>query len=119
MNIKEKLKERLLEIPLNYTDDREKHSLAEDINTSIEQIEPYLKELCKNGILTEMIEYICPVCHGREILDDDLLNEYLKQNGEDGYFQCEYCLSCTINPKVNITGYIYYDIENRERLKEW
>lgn len=55
MNIKLKLKERLLNIPLNYSSFREKHSLASDLNVRAIDIEILLNELCEKNILLRKI----------------------------------------------------------------
>lgn len=52
MNIKSKLKKRLLEIPDRYKAFREKHKLADDLKVETKYVEFYLNELSEKGILT-------------------------------------------------------------------
>lgn len=115
MNIKLKLKKRLLEIPDRYRTFREKHKLANDLKVETKYVEFYLNELCEKGILIEKIEYICPNCTKTTILNNDLLEELL--DGEVT-FECENCCD-EINPNKNKTGFVYYDVINKEGLINW
>ena len=49
--MKEKLKNRLLEIPINYNAFREKHRLASDIDAALTDVEELLDELLEKDIL--------------------------------------------------------------------
>lgn len=114
MSIKTKLKERLLEIPINHKSFREKHRIANDLNIDLKYIELYLNELCEDNILIKKIQYSCPKCGDTTIMDNELLNEIIK----DGYFECDNCMEF-INPNKNITGYVYYDIKDKRLLESW
>lgn len=114
MSIKGKLKERLLEIPINHKAFREKCRLASDLNVEVKYIEFYLHELCEKNILLKKIEYICPNCGETTVMDDNLLNEIL----EEEHFECDNCFDF-VNPKKNTTGYVYYDIKDKEKLINW
>ena len=114
MNIKQKLKERLLKIPVNYRAFREKHRLADDIGCDCEKVEFYLNELVALDILIEKKQYVCPNCGDTVNMSRETLDEYL----EDGYFACDNCMNF-INPDNNTTGFVYYDIKDREALTNW
>lgn len=58
MLIKQKLKERLLEIPINHRAFREKHRLVADLQVDFKKVEFYLNELVQLGILIEKKQYI-------------------------------------------------------------
>ena len=115
MNIKNKLKQRLLEIPINSRAYRELHALVNDINGDLKKVEFYLTELVELDILEKKIQYVCPNCSDTTIMNNKLLNELID---EDGYFQCDDCMEF-INSKTNITGYVYYDIKNISLLEDW
>lgn len=115
MSIKSKLKKRLLEIPINQKGLREKHSLANNINEDLKKVEFYLNELVNLNILKEKKEYICPYCGSRDVMDDEILNELID---EDGYFECEECIGF-IEANKNTTNYVYYDIKNKSLLEQW
>lgn len=114
MSIKAQLKERLLEIPINYRALREKHRLASDLDLDFKKIEFYLNKLVNLGVLVEKKQYICPNCGDTTNMDRETLNEVI----EEGFFSCDNCYDF-INPEKDITGYVYYDIKNRELLKNW
>lgn len=115
MNIKTKLKERLLEIPINDRAFRENYRLARDIDVDIKYIQFYLNELVEKDILKQKFEYRCPNCRETTIMDDKLLNECLNENG---HFECENCMDY-INPNTSKTGFIYYDIKDKQALMNW
>lgn len=118
MNInKTKLKERLLEIPFNNKAYREKHSLANDLDTDLETVGALLNELVEKNILKEKIQYICHNCHDTTIMDDELLKEILEE-GEDEYFPCDNCMEY-INSENDRTGRVFYDVKDKEALKNW
>ncbi|WP_125154392.1 hypothetical protein [Clostridium rectalis] len=114
MSIKNKLKERLLEIPINHSAFREKHRLVNDLEIDFKKVEFYLTELVELGILIKKTQYICPNCGDTTTMDNKLLNEVV----EDGYFECDNCMDF-INPNKNITGYVYYDIKDKALLETW
>lgn len=114
MSIKIKLKERLLEIPINHRAFREKHRLADDLKIDLQKVEFYLNELVELNVLIRKIQYVCPTCGDTTIMNNELLKEIL----EDGYFSCDNC-SDFINPNKNITGYVYYDIKDKALLVNW
>lgn len=114
MNIKGKLKERLLDIPINYRAYRECHRLADDINEDLNKVKFYLNELVELDILIKKTQYICHNCNDIVTMSDYLLDEIV----EDGYFQCDNCYD-SINPEKDTTGYIYYDIKDKSSLKNW
>lgn len=123
MELKMKLKERLLEIPMRYRTLREKHGLACDLDVDVDDLKPYLKELCDKDILIEKIEYMCPSCHSTIILDENLLNELLEYGSdflenEEKYFECDECCG-EIYPYANVTGFVFYDIKDEEALNRW
>lgn len=115
MNIKEKLKRRLLEIPINSRAYREVHRLADDISEDVEKIEFYLNELVNLDILTKKTQYICPNCNETTTMDDDFLSEIVDENG---HFECDNCMDF-VDSKKNITGYFYYDIKDKKLLEKW
>lgn len=117
MNLKDKLKNRLIELPYNYKSSRELHSLAKYLNINTQNIEPLLKQLVNKDILTEKIQYQCPYCKEVTSLDKNLLNELLEEN-EGETFRCDSCTGY-INPETNKTGFVYYDIKDMKGLKEW
>lgn len=112
MDIKNRLKKRLLEIPINHNALREKHRLANDLNMSYEDISPLLEELCGSEGLKEKNEYICPVCRDTCVLDNKLLMDIIV---EENCFECEECGNL-VDVLKNKTGYVFYDILNREDL---
>jgi len=113
MSNKIKLKERLLEIPINSRAYREKHRLANELSIEIEDIEVLLNELVEKNILKEKIQYICPNCGDTTTMDNEILDE---DEGES--FPCDNCMDF-INPKKNRTGYVYYDIKDKQALINW
>ncbi|EQC1535620.1 hypothetical protein [Clostridium botulinum] len=115
MNIKLKLKEKLLEIPINSRAYREKYRLADDLNIKVEEIKILLDELVEKNILKEKFQYICPTCRDTTIMDNELLQEFII---EDGCFECDNCCDL-INPNKNKTGCVFYDIKNKELLNKW
>ena len=116
MDIKIKLKERLLEIPINHSACREKHRLAKDINVELKDIEPLLDEMVEKKILKEKFKYRCPSCNDPTIMDDELLKEIM--NDDDGEcFPCDKCIDF-IYPAKNKTEDVFYDIKDRQALKE-
>lgn len=117
MSIKEKLKERLLEIPPRSKAYREKRRLADDLGVEPKDIENLLNELCEKEILEEKIEYICKRCHETTILSKKLLEE-LTEESEDNCFECDNCESF-VNPETDKTGYIYYDVLDEKLLTNW
>lgn len=117
MDIKLKLKERLLEIPLNHRAFREKYRLADDLKVEIETIEPLLNELVTKNILKEKIQYICPNCGDTTTMDNELLKEVVDEE-EGECFECDNCMNF-INPLKNRTGYVFYDILDKEQLNNW
>lgn len=114
MSIKTKLKKRLLEIPINDCAIREKHRLASDLDIDLKYIEFYLNELVLKNILKQKFEYRCPNCGEVTTMDDELLSEVL----EDGFFGCDNCFEF-INPNKSKTGYIFYDIRDKQALIAW
>lgn len=114
MKLKNKLKERLLDIPIKSRAYREKNKLADDLDEDVNNIEFYLNELCSLGIMTEEKQYICNNCGDTTILTNDDLSNLL----EDGYFMCDNCCE-PINPLTDVTGFIYYDIDDVSALEEW
>ena len=117
MKIKEKLRERLLDIPPRSNAYREKFSLADYLEVDPKEIEPLLNELCEKGILEEKIQYICKRCHETTILDKKLLEELIEES-EDNCFVCDECENF-INPETDKTGYIFYDVLDEQLLKQW
>ncbi len=117
MDNKEKLKEKLLEIPMNYRAFREKYRLASDLNIALEDIEPLLNELVEKKILKKKVQYICPNCRDTTTMDDELLKEILNED-EGDCFPCDNCTEY-IDPTKDTTGYIFYDIEDEQALIEW
>ena len=115
MNIKTKLKERLLEIPINSKAYREKYRLAADLDVEPENIESLLNELCEKNILSKKVEYICSTCKSTNILDDELLKEMIV---EDDCFECDEC-GDFVNSTQNKTGYIFFDIKDKQALINW
>ncbi|OSA73631.1 hypothetical protein B2H86_14895 [Clostridium botulinum] len=114
MSVKNKLKQRLLEIPINWRAYRENYRLAEDIDADLRKVEFYLNELVQLNILIKKNQYLCPNCGDITIMTDELLNDVI----EDGYFECDNCMDF-INPNKNITGYVYYDIKDKALLEAW
>ena len=117
INIKKKLKERLLEIPFGSRAYREKIILAKDLSIGIKDIEILLNELCDRDILEEQVQYICKKCHDVTIIDKHLLKDLVDEN-EDNCFECDNCGEF-INPNTDITGYLFYDIKNEQALIEF
>lgn len=115
MNVKAKLKARLLEIPINNRAFREKHRLARDIDCDYKIVEFYLNELSENNILTKKPQYSCPNCGDTTTMPDELLNEI---KNEEGCFECDNCMDF-INPTKNVTSYVFYDIKDKEALIKW
>ncbi|QUH22209.1 hypothetical protein [Alkaliphilus sp. B6464] len=115
MDIKTKLKERLLEIPVSYNAFREKYRLASDLNVKPEEIEQLLNELCKRDILKEKIEYICPTCRESTVLYSQLIE---MMTIEDNCFECEEC-GDLVNSIKDKTGYVFYSVNNRQDLINW
>ncbi|APR02631.1 hypothetical protein CLQ_14363 (plasmid) [Clostridium botulinum Af84] len=115
MDIKTRLKERLLEIPVNSTAYREKYRLADDLNIKVEEIKILLDELVERNILKEKFQYICPTCRDTTIMDNELLQEFII---EDGCFECDNCFDL-INPNKDKTGYVFYDIKDKQALINW
>lgn len=115
MDLKTKLKERLLEIPPRSKAYREKFRLADDLEVEPKDIKPLLKELCEKEILEEKIEYICKRCYYTTILNKELLEEISTENGS---FECDNCEGF-INSKTDKTGYIFYDVIDDEKLGNW
>lgn len=97
MGVKEKLKERLLEIPIRSRAYREKNRLA-----------------CNLGIIIEKKEYICTCCSDTTVLSNEDLNNILEEDS----FMCDNCCEY-INPITDVTGFVYYDIEDSNALKGW
>lgn len=114
MNLKTRLKERLLEIPIKSRAYRELHRLASDLNEDDEKISICLNELVDLDILVEKKEYSCPNCCDKTILTNELLNDIL----EDDCFECDNC-SSSININEDTSGFIYYDINNMSDLENW
>lgn len=117
MSIKENLKRRLLEIPVNSGAYREKNILADFLKANPKHIEILLNELCLQDILKEKIQYICRKCNSTTIMDEELVKEIILED-EDGCFECDECMEL-INPDVDRTGYVFYDIKNKELLIRW
>lgn len=117
MDIKIKLKERLLEIPINDTAFREKHRLANHLKVKLEDVEPLLNELVEKNILKEKIEYKCPTCRDRTVMDQELLEECIIKD-EDNCFECDNCINL-ISPIKNKTGYVFYNIKDKQALINW
>ena len=115
MNTKNKLKKRLLEIPMNSRAYREANRLSDDINEDLKKIEFYLNELVQLEILIKKTQYICHNCSDTIIMSDETLTEFID---EDGYFECDNCMSF-INPKEDKTGFFYYDIKDKRLLEIW
>lgn len=114
MNVKEQLKQGLLEIPVNHGGLREKHRLAVNLDLDFKKVEFYLNELVHLDILIEKKQYICPNCRDTVNIKKELLDEIV----DDGYFGCDNCYDF-INPEKDVTGYVYYDIKDRELLENW
>ena len=114
MSIKSRLKESLLEIPINHKAFREKHRLASELDIEFKKVEFYLNELVQLDILLEKKQYICPNCGDTTTMNKELLEEVL----EEGYFACDNCMDF-INPNKDLTGYIYYDINDKNLLIAW
>lgn len=114
-DIGERLKKRLIEIPINYTAFRELYRLAKDLNVEAKAIYPLLNELCEKNILIKKIEYTCRTCRTTTVLNNEELKEIIE---EDNCFECEECGNI-INPNRDTTGYIFYDIEDRQALAQW
>lgn len=117
MDIKTKLKERILEIPINDKAFREKHRFANDLDIKLKDIETLLNELVEKEILKEKIQYVCPNCGDTTIMDDELLKEILDEE-EGTCFLCDNCMDF-VNPSKNRTGYVFYDIKDKQALKEF
>lgn len=115
MEIKSKLKERLLAIPINHKAYRETFRLADDLDVEVKDLEPLLEELCNANILTKKIEYICSTCRNTTILNNESLKEIIE---EDDCFECEEC-SSLVNTNKDKTGYIYYDVKDKQGLMQW
>lgn len=115
MSIKSKLKERLLEIPIRNRAFREHHRLSNDIDEDNKKVKLYLTELCEIGILEEKTEYVCSTCRDTVILTKDLLIDF---SDENGLLMCDNCEN-EIDPKIDTTGFIYYDVLDIEELKKW
>jgi len=115
MELKLRLQKRLLDLPINARARRELYSLADDLDVEYKEIEPLLEELCNNKILIKKTEYICNTCKNTIILTDSMLKELMK---DADYLECEEC-SCSINQKLNKSGFIYYDIVDMESLISW
>ena len=111
---KEKLKERLLEIPLNNKSSRGNFRLASDLVIKLSDLEILLNELCNSDILTEKIEYICPTCGDTTILDKDLLEDI----SEDNCFECDGCTNL-VRSIINKTGFKFYDVKDKQALINW
>lgn len=79
MNIKTQLKERLLEIPINYRALREKHRLASELELDFKKVEFYLNELVNLGILVEKKQYICPNYGDTTTMNKEILNEVIDE----------------------------------------
>lgn len=118
MSMKEQLKKRLLEIPINSRAYREKHRLAKDLNIDVKLLEFLLNELVAKNILKEKIQYICPNCRDTSIMDNEMLNEILEESDEEKSFSCDNCMDY-INPEINRTGYVFYDIKDKQVLIHW
>lgn len=116
MGAKSKLKKRLLEIPLNDgAFSREKCRLANDLNIDVKKIEFYLNELCEKDILLKKTQYICPNCRHISTVSDEMLKDMITG---DGCYECDDCCSL-VNPEEDKTGYVFYDIKNKEGLVNW
>lgn len=115
MDVKLKLKERLLEIPVNDGAFREKHGLARDLGAEPKEVEPFLDELCERNVLSRKIQYKCPTCHDMTIASDELLQDMIV---EDGCYECDNCCGL-VNPDENKTGYVFYDIKDKKGLLNW
>ncbi|RHW66316.1 hypothetical protein DZC34_03325 [Clostridium botulinum] len=115
MDIKTRLRERLLEIPVNSTAYREKYRLADDLNIKVEEIEPFLNELCEKNILLEKIQYYCPNCRSTTIMDNEILKEFID---EEDYCECDDCDNF-ISTNKNKTGCVFYDIKDKQSLIDW
>lgn len=48
-------------------------------------------------------------------MNNELLEDIIT---EDGCYECDDC-SALVNPNKNTTGYVFYDIKNREALLNW
>ena len=118
MNLKEKLKIKLIEIPANYKALREIHRLAKDLDVDWKKLKFYLDELSNKNILEEKIEYICPNCGSTEILNKELLLELIEESDEEDCIDCEECCN-TYDYKNNKTGNIFYDVKDYSALKAW
>ena len=117
-NNRVKVKDKLLDIPMGYKAHREVHRLASNLNIETKEVKDILDELCKEGILMEKIEYICPSCSETEILNKELLEELMEEHGEADKFSCNEC-GDDVNIHRDLTGRIYYDVVNIEKLKDW
>lgn len=115
--LKQRLKDRLLEIPINNSGLRELYRLSRNLDVTSKEIEPLLNELCDKNILIRKQEYACPVCQDKLILTQEMIEQLITESGEDS-FMCEEC-NDDIHIESNKTGYIFYDIEDRDALMEW
>ncbi|APU87254.1 hypothetical protein [Clostridium botulinum] len=48
-------------------------------------------------------------------MDNELLQEFII---EDGCFECDNCFDL-INPNKDKTGYVFYDIKDKQALINW
>lgn len=115
MVLKDELKQRLLEIPINSRAFRELYRLSNDLKVEAEALKPLLEELCNKNILIPKIEYICSTCRNTTIMTKEELEEIM--DGET-YFDCDECFS-EVNPNEDKTGYIYYDVKDKTSLSKW
>lgn len=116
--IRNKLKKRLLEIPINDKALRRLAMLSKYLNVSKEELKMILDELCGLRILEERVFYACPECEDIVVLNlDNLENESFITSS--GLIECPSCMEIYPPLSKYKTGKIYYNILDKERLKNW
>ena len=91
--------------------------MSDELNIGAIYLKEILDKLVADNILNEKIQYKCDECSSTEILDEDNLEELLRESDTKGKFECFECFNL-INPATDKTGYIYYDVINYDWLKE-
>lgn len=118
MEIKDIVKNYLITSPKNMCAERELYKMSEKLNIDVSDLEKILDDMFLKNLIDKKIEYKCESCHETEILNEDLLNKLMDDYGEYGYFQCGVCFNA-VNIDTNKTGYVYFDVINYNKLKEY